>query len=175
MLNARFIFESIRHPRQMGTFVESPKRVGKLMARHINGVSNVIEFGAGTGSVTTQILEHLPGNGRLTCFEINPRLCDCLQKIEDPRLKIINSDAAKAEQYVDSFDCLVSSLPLAIFAKGQRASIFHTARKAGTYIQLQYTPLLAKQFEKYFTDVKLDSLLLSFPPAFVYVCRSPSK
>jgi len=172
MQNARFIYESIKHPREVGTFIESSKLVARTMAREINGSLHIIEFGAGTGSVTAQILKNLPENGRLTCFEINPKFCEYLRRINDPRLKVINDDAGNSEKYVDCFECIVSALPLAIFEKSKRENILDIASKSKRYIQLQYTPLLKKKFEDYFPDVKSRFVPLNFPPAFIYVCNA---
>lgn len=58
-----FFAESIKHPGQTGTFTESSKFVAKMMAHGIDGTTNVVEFGPGTGSVTLEILRRLPRNG----------------------------------------------------------------------------------------------------------------
>lgn len=169
----RFFAESIKHPRQTGTFTESSKFVAKMMAQGMDGTTNVIEFGPGTGSVTLEILKRLPQNGRLTCFEVNSNFCNGLEAIKDSRLKVINDGAENCERYVDSLDCIVSGLPLNLFTKAQREKIIAISSKSKTYIQLQYTPFLAKKVKRYFQDVKVKLVLLNFPPAFVYICKTP--
>ncbi|MHC4455514.1 MAG: class I SAM-dependent methyltransferase [Planctomycetota bacterium] len=170
---ARFIFESLKHPKQIGTFTESSKFLAKKMVQEIDGTINVIEFGSGTGAVTLEILRRLPKNGRLTCFEINSNFCKCLEGIEDSRLKVVNDDAQNCEQYVDGLDCIVSGLPLSLLAKSQRERILDIASKSKRYIQLQYTPLLRKKMRNYFSDVKIKFVPLNFPPAFIYICKAP--
>jgi phosphatidylethanolamine/phosphatidyl-N-methylethanolamine N-methyltransferase len=140
MAYGRFVSEFLKHPRQIGTFTRSSRFLAKEMAKEIDGVGHIIEFGAGTGSVTSEILKHLPESGRLTCFEINPRFCKHLERINDPRLKVINDDAKNCERYVDSIECIVSG-----------------------------------KMEHYFQEVKMKLVLLNFPPAFVYVCKTPDK
>ncbi|MFQ6034560.1 MAG: ribose ABC transporter ATP-binding protein [Sedimentisphaerales bacterium] len=73
MKTLRFAYEFFKYPIQIGTFTQSSKVVAKKMAEEINDSAKVVEFGAGTGSVTAEILKRLPENGRLTCFEINPQ------------------------------------------------------------------------------------------------------
>lgn len=170
---ARFVLESLKYPKQIGTFTESSRFVAKKMVQGIDGTLDVIEFGPGTGSVTLEILRHLPEDGRLTCFEINPSFCRCLETINDSRLKVINDDAQNCEQYVDGLDCVVSALPLSLFAKPKREKIIALASKSKTYIQLQYMPLLRKEMKHYFQDVKIKFVPLNFPPAFIYICRDP--
>lgn len=170
--NLRFIYEFIKYPKQVGTLIQSSKSLAKKMAEQINGSGEVIEFGAGTGSVTAEILKKLPANGRLTCFEINPSFCKHLERINDSRLKIINDDAKNCERYVDGLECIVSGLPLMLFTKSKKERILAITSKSKRYIQLQYTPLLSKKMKHYFSDVKLKFVPQNLPPAFIYVCRS---
>ena len=170
-----FISEFLKHPKEVGTLNQSSELLSKTMAQQIDGAINVIEFGAGKGAVTSQILKCLPVDGRLTSFEINPTFCGHLQNIDDSRLKIINDDAANCEQYVDSLDYIVSSLPLRLFNKSCRRRIFDISSKSKKYIQLQYSPFLRKRLEYYFRDVRTKFVPLNFPPAFVYICETPVK
>jgi len=171
MRTLRFTRQFLSHPRQIGTVVESGRRLARRMAEEIEGSSRVIELGAGTGSVTAEILRRLPENGQLTCFEINAEFCRSLREIHDSRLQVINDDATKCERYVDQADCMVSGLPLALFGRREKERILELSSRCGTYIQLQYTPVLGKEIRRYFADVKLKFVLLNCPPALVYVCR----
>jgi len=171
----QFIFEFLKYPRQIGTFTQSSKPLAKKMAEQIHGSTKVVEFGAGTGSVTKEILKHMPKNGRLTCFEINPKLCKHLEEINDSRLVVINDDAKNCEQYIDDLECIVSGLPLALFEKPMKEEILAISRKSQRYIQLQYTPLLSKKMKRYFPSVKMKFVPRNFPPAFIYVCQNNNK
>jgi phospholipid N-methyltransferase len=152
---------------------ESSPFLAKKMAQQIDGATNVVEFGSGTGSVTTEILRNLPENGRLTCFEINSYFCKHLKAIEDSRLRIINDDVQNCDQYVDQFDCVLSCLPLGIFDKSKREKILALSSKSKTYIQFQYTPFLRTKLKRYFRDIEIKFVLLNFPPAFVYISKNP--
>jgi phosphatidylethanolamine/phosphatidyl-N-methylethanolamine N-methyltransferase len=171
----RFIYEFLKYPIQVGTVIQSSKVLAKRMAEQINGSTEVVEFGAGTGTVTEEILKHLPINGRLTCFEINPQFCKCLEKINDSRLKVINDDARNCELYIDGLDCVVSGLPLTLFTKSKKERILDITSKSKRYIQLQYTPLLSKEIKRYFSDVKLKFVPQNIPPAFIYVCNTTTE
>jgi phosphatidylethanolamine/phosphatidyl-N-methylethanolamine N-methyltransferase len=171
----KFIGEFLKYPKQVGAVAESSGFLARKMAQQINGATNIIEFGPGTGSVTKEILRHLPENGRLTCLEINPYFCDHLKKIKDHRLKIINDDVRNYSRYIENFDCILSSLPLGIFEKSQRGKIIALSGRAKTYIQFQYTPFLKPKLKRYFEDVEMKFVPLNFPPAFVYVAKNPRK
>lgn len=171
MMSLQFARQFLRHPKQCGTFTESGRVLAKRMAEEIRGSCRVVEFGAGTGPVTREILRQLPEDGRLTCFEINPDFCRCLQQIGDPRLRVINDDAQNCERYVGKADCVVSGLPLTLFSKQALKQILVISSKSGKYVQLQYTPFLSREIRRYFTEVKLRFVPQNFPPAFVYVCK----
>jgi phospholipid N-methyltransferase len=171
MMSLRFARQFLRHPKQCGTFTESGRVLARRMAEETRGSCRVIEFGAGTGPVTREILKHLPQDGCLTCFEINPDFCRCLEQIRDPRLHVINDDAQNCERYVDDADCVVSGLPLMLFSRRAVEQILVISSKARKYVQLQYTPVLSREIRRYFADVSLRFVPRNFPPAFVYICR----
>jgi len=172
---AQFFREFIKRPKQVGTLNPSSQILSKEMARQIDGASNVIEFGGGQGAVTLQILKRLPENGRLTSFEINPNFCEDLQGINDPRLKVINDDAANCERYLDSVDYIVSSLPLRVFEKSHRTRILDISSKSKKYVQLQYSPFLRKRLDSYFKKIRTKFVLRNIPPAIIYICEASTK
>lgn len=174
MDSLRFARQFLRHPRQLGTMVQSGRSLAQRMAREVGACMQVVEFGAGTGPVTREILKRLPDDGRLVCFEINREFCRCLERIGDRRLRVINDDAANYGRYVDRADCIVSGLPLTLFDGAAREKILGIAHRSGRYVQLQYTPALSRDIRRYFSDVQLRFVPLNFPPAFVFVCTSPN-
>ena len=175
MRSMSFIVEFLKHPKEVGTLSQSSWLLCEKMAQQIDGAAAVIEFGAGRGAVTSRILKRLPETGRLTCFEINPNFCESLEYINDPRLKVINDDAGNCEQYVDSFDYIVSSLPLRLFENSRRKKILDISSRSKKYIQLQYSPFLRKKLEGCFKSVRTKFALFNFPPAFVYICENSVK
>jgi len=172
---ANFIYEFLKHPSETGTFTQSSRYLARAIAHQIDGNSNVTEFGAGMGAVTTEILKRLPANGQLTCFEVNSYFCRHLLRINDPRLKVINDDAENCEKHVRNLDCIVSGLPLTLFNKSKREKILAISSKSGRFIQLQYSPALKGDVENQFPDVEIKFIPLNFPPAFVYICANPDK
>ncbi|MBN1359462.1 MAG: methyltransferase domain-containing protein [Sedimentisphaerales bacterium] len=166
-----FIRQFFRHPRQIGTVTQSSRSLAVKIAEEIGPSKEVVEFGAGTGPVTQEILRRLPADGRLTCFEINPEFCRHLQQIGDARLRVINDDAKNCQQYVERADCVVSGLPLALFGRREKQRILDITSKSPTFVQLQYTPVLGRTIKRHFPSVKRKFVARNLPPAFVYVGR----
>jgi len=175
MRSANFIYEFLKHPSEIGTFTQSSGILARVIARQIDGNSNIIEFGAGRGAVTTEILKRLPPDGQLTCFEVNTHFCEHLLRINDPRLEVINNDAQNCERYVQNLECIVSGLPLVLFSKAKRDEILTISSRAKRFIQLQYSLVLKGDVENQFPDVEIKFIPLNFPPAFVYICVNPDK
>lgn len=126
-----FIHEFLKYPLEVGTFTQSSRLLAKAIAQEIDGSLHIIEFGAGMGAVTTEILKRLPVNSRLTCFEVNAHFCKHLLRINDSRLKVINDDAHNCETYVQNLGCVVSGLPLVSFSKSNYIiyGVFSNSRK----------------------------------------------
>lgn len=166
-----FFKQLFKNPRQVGAFSQSSKWLSKQLAAGIGDCTNIVELGAGTGVVTREILKRLPKHGKLTCFEINPLFCEHLEAIDDPRLTVITGDATRCEEYVDTIDCVVSELPLALFSQDDIDKIIEITCRAGKYVQLQYVPMLNKPIKQRFAMVKLHFVPRNLPPAFVYECH----
>ncbi|MHC4260822.1 MAG: class I SAM-dependent methyltransferase [Planctomycetota bacterium] len=168
-----FIHQFLKHPKEIGAIAGTSRFAGRAMASQIGASLNVVEFGGGTGTITAQILKYLPQNGRLTTFEINPKFCEYLRKIDDPRLTVVNDDVANYEKYVDSLECIVSALPLTLFNEAERERFLTIASRADKYIQIFYSKVLTEALKDYFADVKVNFVLLNLPPAFIHICTNP--
>ena len=172
----KFFYQSIRHPREIGTIVPTSDYTAELMAKEIEG-QEIVEFGAGTGVITHSILEHLSKNSHLTCFEINNEFCKCLRDryskdIEEKRLRVINESAKNLEDYVQNPDCIVSALPLALWGEEEREALLEKSKNARKYIQIQYNFWSAHTYKRYFNKVKRKLSLLNIPPAYIYICKA---
>ncbi|MBN2455727.1 MAG: hypothetical protein JXB29_04180 [Sedimentisphaerales bacterium] len=175
MKSQSFINEFLKSPVKVGSVIQSSKILARTMAHQINGSLDVVEFGAGMGSVTEHILRRLPPNGRLICFEINSKFCEHLMTIDDPRLTVINDGAENCHKYVGRLECVVSGLPLALFSKTKRQEILDISSKSRRFIQFQYSLVLKDTIKEHFSDVRIKFVPLNFPPAFVFVCTSSGK
>jgi phosphatidylethanolamine/phosphatidyl-N-methylethanolamine N-methyltransferase len=172
----------------------SPQLVSAMIA-HVPDVPApvVVEFGAGTGAMTRALLQHLPAEGRLFVFEINPRFVKHLQeKFRDPRMTLINAsvenvDAELRKRGVERVDAVVSSLGLSFMTPQMRTTIFEHlmpfVHEKTTLTQYQY--LVAMDFsdghirrmdvrpllKRYFGSIQSKIVWFNLPPAYVFTCR----
>ena len=108
----------------------------------------IVELGAGTGAFTREILTRLPSDGKLLVIELNPTLVAHLKKkLNDPRVVIIEGDAAQLGSYLREEHCaqadyIISGLPIGNFRYAVRhdilSAIHSNLSDAGRYIQFQY-------------------------------------
>jgi len=157
----------------------------------------VVEFGPGTGVMTRPLLNALPAEATLLCFEINPRFCRYLEEsVSDPRLTVIAASAERlpeelAARGLPPVDAAVSSLGLTSMPAQTRNAILRglvcSLSPTAVFTQFQYLHSLlpylqlgdhrlesfnAAQFlDCYFSCVTTEIVWRNIPPAFVLTCR----
>ncbi|MFA4872478.1 MAG: methyltransferase domain-containing protein [Patescibacteria group bacterium] len=178
-----FLKNSLKNFNQIGAFVPSSQFLARTMLEgvHLPRAKCVVEFGGGTGAITTHILKLLPPHATLIVFELNKELAAHLKHtITDPRVFVVCDRAERIGRYLKKYgfkkaDYIISSLPLAHFHRaaleGLLSEIITHLHRKGVYIQYQYSLRSFRQVKKVFGKVVLKFELYNFPPAFVYVCR----
>ncbi len=143
-------------------------------------VKCIVEFGPGTGSITNELLNHMPKDAVLLAFEINDDFCKMLEQINDPRIKIISDTAENLETYLhennfDKVDYIISSLPLAMIPNSVVKNILTVVKKvlspAGAFVQYQYSLNAYKKLKNTFKKVDVNFTPINIPPAFIFVCK----
>ncbi len=137
----------------------------------------IVEFGAGSGSFTREILRRMNNGSKLFVFEINPIFFGNLSKIKDPRFIVINDSAENVLKYVPgrNADYIISGIPLSNLNQESKFQIItssiKTLKRGGIFLQFQYFPESLPTLRKYFDLVKMKFTFLNTPPAFYYICR----
>jgi phosphatidylethanolamine/phosphatidyl-N-methylethanolamine N-methyltransferase len=180
--------ELLNNPRPVGSAVPSSRflarRIAGFLPRSPKGY--VVELGAGTGAITSALLDHgIPG-GRVVAVERSATMVRLLQR-RFPSVNVAFGDAAQLRSLLSSHfganGCevshIVSSLPLRSLPEDDVASIIaeiqHVLHKNGKL--LQYTYDLRRMphralagFQRCHTTV----VWANFPPARVDVFQKPS-
>ena len=177
---ALFLRSFLMHPRLVGAILPTSRRaVSDLLdlvsfdeARH------VVEYGAGTGAYTRQIVSRLAPEASLLAFEVDADMAASLdEEIRDPRVRVIQDSAANVEAYLDGWrvHVLVSALPFTSLPSDVGRQILTTSRRVlapdGTMLVLQYSPFIERALRETFTTVERRVSPLNVPPAFLYRCR----
>ncbi|MGL6073166.1 MAG: rRNA adenine N-6-methyltransferase family protein [Fimbriiglobus sp.] len=174
---------------EQGTGVASFAPSSRFLARTmIKGIDYdkakcIVELGAGTGSVTKEILARVRPHTKFMIVERDPDFCNRLRNrfAAYPNADIIEGDAAHidtllAERGLTNVDEIVSGLPLPSFPTEVRDAIIASSARAlghiGSFRQLTVMPwVYRKLYKGYFSDVRFHLVPINMPPAGVYVCR----
>lgn len=180
MSTIEFFREGLKNLKTVGTVTRSSKFLCKGVIRHIDfkKADLIVEIGAGDGVITRHILKKMKPNARLLAFEVNPRFCDLMRKIDDERLIVVEDSAEHLGIYIEKLgareaDYIVSAIPFVALPKDLALEIIRTChrylKEGGLFLQVHYS-LLAKNFyETVFGNVDINFVPLNVPPAFVLV------
>lgn len=130
-----FLVEALRDIRTTGALTPSGKSLGRLLtdpvADHGAGPLNVLEVGAGTGSVTRTLIPRLSPGSRLDIVEANPRFADRLRSLVRTHPRLADADRCVRVhhafvEHLDTdrrYDVIVSGLPFTNFTPAQVETI----------------------------------------------------
>ncbi len=135
----------------------------------------VIEYGAGDGVITREILKVLPANGKIIAIELNPDLLAELEKIRDPRLEIWQGDVLELSRLLPKSDIIISVIPFSLISREKRVEIIRQTADAlnegGLFIACQYSPFLFKTLKKFFSETKWLFEPRNLPPYFILIAK----
>lgn len=179
----KFFIQGIKHFKEIGTFSRSSQFLSKVMTKDkyidFGTAKCIVELGAGDGPITKQLLKKMSPDARLLCFEINDEFFQVLQDKygHDPRITLINDDAKKLGAYIrqagfEEADAVVSAIPFVLIPEDDIIEEAHKYLKKGSkYIQLHYSMVAKKRYERIFNNMEIDFVMLNVPPAFVHICE----
>ena len=176
MVNLNFIKTVIKDYR-VGAITVSSEYVVRKIVQELNPTDKyIVEYGAGDGVLTKEILKFLPADGRLVAFELNKDLLEELKQIKDSRLTILSDDVVEASKdlkrlRLPRIDAVVSGIPFTLLSSGSREKIvrhtFESLNEGGIFLVYQYTPMLFPLLKKFFKNIDLSFEPRNFLPYFI--------
>ncbi len=177
-----FFRKFLTQGRKIASFVPSSVWMAKAVLKGIDfeNCSTILELGAGTGPITTQLLKQAPDHCRCVILEREPDFCVRLRK-RFPQAEILEADASHLagllkERGIKTVDHILCGLPLPSFAEEDRDRVLGCAlnhlRPEGTFRQLTHLPwVYRRMYRRYFDQVKFHMVFRNLPPAGFYICR----
>jgi phospholipid N-methyltransferase len=194
-----FFCESIRAFPVTASLFPSSRKLAEAMLRSIDfrKAGAIVELGVGTGVVTYEILRRMRPDAKLYAIDINPAFIRHIRaKLDDPRLVAIAGRAEELRRMLrahglERADAIVSSLGLSNMNDPQRRAIIGQAVDClyprGVLSQFQYLLTSGEPnwmcrvgvarfpgdrfLQRYFGEVKTETVMLNLPPARVFTCR----
>lgn len=121
----------------------------------------IVEYGAGDGVVTREILKFMSRNGRLLAVETNDEFIEKLKNIKDKRLIIIKEDAKNVSKRFPEFgfariDMVISGIPFSFIKPREREEIIRNTygglADSGKLLLYQNFPLVIFSVRKFLWD-----------------------
>jgi phospholipid N-methyltransferase len=175
----QFLRAWVKEPIKIGAVAPTTRYVARRVIKQIPAnTKTIVEYGPGNGAVTIPVLKQMPKSAKLIAIERNPDFVKTLQKIRNPRFKVINGDARDGAKYAKKPDIILSALPFNYFPEALKHELLsNTAknmRKDSKFIvYLQYTRNLEEYLMKYFSNIEHDYELRNIPPTHLYICSGP--
>lgn len=179
MRKAAFLKTALSDFRHAGTLFPSSQAVSNEIGRVLGPDRRfVVEYGAGDGAITQQILRAMPDDGELLALEINAEFSDALSAIDDARLSVKRQDVV---HFLDNgaielprIDAVVSGIPLSFLDPQTRASVIRRTKQilapGGVFIVYQASPSFFPMVRAQFPSAKMHlSLRNLLPPYFISV------
>ena len=177
---ALFLRQFLSNPLQVSSVVPSSRWLARALAQGLGPKSGrVVEFGPGTGVVTTGILETGLPPENLTLYEMSPSFSKLLRQ-KFPKVTVHNAPAQSVVGNIEpGVAVVVSGLPLLSMPVAVRESIvkaaFEILAPDGIYVQFTYgtkPALTAEQLDRLGLKVSAGpKVWLNIPPARVFHFR----
>lgn len=182
MKRLTFFFESLKDMKSTGTVTRSSRFVCRDMISHVDfeNADILVELGAGDGVITKHILKAMRPDTKLLVFEISEVFCDIIREIEDDRMVVIQDSAENLGKYMkelgyNQIHDVISAIPFVMLPDDLGEKIVREVKKYlrpnGIMVQLHYSTLSKKLYEKIFDKVTVKITPFNIPPAFIHICQ----
>jgi phosphatidylethanolamine/phosphatidyl-N-methylethanolamine N-methyltransferase len=177
-----FLSQWLARPREIGAISPSSPFLARAMVSQVLSVSGpIIELGAGTGSITRELIHSSIAPEQLLVIENSPKMVEQL-KSQFPQIQIIQADAVHLKsvlhrQGMGQPGAILSSLPLLSLPTRKRLQILAQIASVlpldGRLIQFSYSPFspISKNLMQRlaFTGQRVKFVPFNVPPASVWL------
>src|SRR3989344_5957460 len=118
MKSIDFIKIAIKDYKNVGAIATTSKyTINKVLKGLKPEYKYIIEYGAGSGVFTKEILNILPYDGKIIAIEMNSNFLKVLSKIKDDRLIVLSGDVTKISRDFSQLglprvDVIISGIPI---------------------------------------------------------------
>lgn len=187
--NGLFLREFLRAPHKIGAIAPSSQALAGQIVQLANASESsvIVEYGAGTGVFTEEILRRKKPDASFLAIESNPALVQILRQ-RFPQLIILENSVEETPRLLQQFqfahaDTIISGLPWSSFSEELQNRILEATLQAlrpggvfATFAYLTGLPLPAgvrfrRKIKKLFSEVSISPVIWqNLPPAIIYRC-----
>lgn len=180
MKGMQFFKTALKNYKTIGAIKASSRFVAKRVQRALGNATNIVEYGAGDGVLTREVLKHLSDDGRIVAVELDKAFLFELAKIKDKRLTVLHGDVIAISKnlralQLPKIDAVVSGIPFTFLTPNVRDAIVRATSDAldkdGMFLVYQHSPLMLPILRRYFRTTQTFLELRNFPPNFIMCAR----
>jgi phospholipid N-methyltransferase len=186
-MSALFFKRFLQSPFQVASIIPSSKALVKKVARKMDfsGPRIIAEYGPGEGVHSREIARRMTPDSQLLLFELDAAFSRDLQRqfANDPRVHVINGDAAKLPEElrrrgIAHCDYILSGIPFSILEIKKKRALLEKTYEAladgGRFIIYQVTNEL-RQHATIFDRAESEYVLQNIPPMFITVFHKTNR
>lgn len=172
-----FIKIAVKDYKRVGAVsISSKHAIKKIIKKLKPDYKYIIEYGAGSGSITKELLKFIPSGGKIIAVELNRELFKELSKLNDRRLKVVPADIFEVSKNLQSLglpeiDAVISGVPLAFLKSSTRKEIikntYDNIKLGGRFVVYQISPMIVPAMKRLFKKVHSSVELRNIPPYFI--------
>lgn len=179
-MKLKFMKEFLLNPRDIGAITISSKYLAKKMIEHIDyeNCSCIVEYGAGTGVFTEEIIRLKKEDTILIVIELNEKLYNLLKNKfkANTNVVVVNDDVQNLrnilkENNITEIDHVISGLPFTSLPKNVGENILKETKKylkeTGEFTTFQYSLIRKDFFKNHFKISNISREFRNIPPAYV--------
>lgn len=174
-----FIKIAVKDYKGVGAITISSKHTVKRIIKELKPeYKYIVEYGAGNGVITREILNILPSDGKLVALELNSKLFASLSDIDDKRLIALHKNIIDVSRDFSSLglpriDAIISGIPFSFLKTAERKEVIKNTHDGliggGRFIVYQTSLLILGLLKKNFRKVRYRLELRNLPPYFIMV------
>ena len=187
-MSALFFKRFLQSPFQVASIIPSSKALVKKVARKMDFSEPriIAEYGPGEGVHSREIARRMSADSQLLLFELDAAFSRDLQRqfADDPRVHVINGDAAKLpdelrRRGIPHCDYILSGIPFSILPIKKKRALLEKTYEAladgGQFIIYQVTNELRQHATPIFDRAESEYVLQNIPPMFITVFDKTSR
>lgn len=184
-----FIYQFLDKPKIIGSIIPSSKYLTKKILSFVDfnkeGIV-LLEYGAGTGPFTSEIVKYLKHTDQLIVIELNSKfVADLKEKFKNYKnIKIYedcvaNTQTILAKEEIQNVDYIISSIPFSSLPKDVTQDILLNTKSIMSnktlFLTFQYSKFKKGTFKKYFEIKDIKFVFRNVPSAYVFCMNKINK
>lgn len=178
---SNFLKTAVKDYWRVAALYPTPKLIVRKALKKINPEAKYfIEYGAGNGAFTREILKIMPADGKLLAIEINQEFVEQLKNIKDERLTLFCGNASDIPKNLieinfPQIDIIISGIPFSRINAQDRDKIIKNSWEllvnGGTFITYQSVPIIVRVLKRYFKKINWYLEPRNFLPLFIIFAK----